>query len=258
MTEGDVIPEDQEVYVSNESGVGTGALSARMARVLGQVKRVRKSGKAPAAMGGFMFSKEPDIYDAVRDFLSKEGIATTFDATDAVVEQCGTGNSGKPIWMVKANCRLVFHAAGETMESSLPMYAIDHGDKGAQKLASNAEKYLVMKTFLISTGEDDAEAHDVESDFKPAAQGTSNGAPKASARGVEVRLKPHEEPNELQQAYLSNLGAKKLNDGSYLATVPRKRANEMVESVKWAEVSLPSETPAPAATAKRGTPSKVK
>lgn len=136
------------------------ALFAKMARVMGKMSRIQKTGEN--TQQHYKFATESDIVDMVRTAMAEENLAFLPVMID--VEGKSFGDKGGVRW--KANFLFTF-ADGETGATySCPWIAesIDYGDKGVNKVATAAVKYFLLKTFLISTGDkaDDADNDSVD------------------------------------------------------------------------------------------------
>lgn len=117
-------------------------LYAKMARVMGRLKRLPKSGFNQHFK--YAYATESDIADAVREAMSAENVALFVEIAERV-------KNGK-----FTELKLLFtFACGDTGATMTQVWygeAEDGQDKGVNKAATNAEKYFLMKTFLVSTG----------------------------------------------------------------------------------------------------------
>lgn len=131
------------------------SLYAKMARVMSDLNSLPKDGINPHF--GYKFVEATAVSDAVRRGLAKHGIAffanmtgygekegvmtVSFEFTFADTE---TGATAVHQWFGEANSRLKSGA---------------RDDKAINKAATAAEKYFLLKTFVISTGDEpDADA----------------------------------------------------------------------------------------------------
>lgn len=145
-------------------------LVGKLALVTSLVGTIRKTGENKHF--NYKYVKEADLVEAIRPLLSELGIwihqTLSWD----------TANGNTPLWVGHQKIRLddearvdtltilmvAFHFIdGETGETTpvqiFPGYGDDTGDKGSNKALTGAEKYFLMKTFLVATG-DDPEADD--------------------------------------------------------------------------------------------------
>lgn len=126
----------------------------------------------------YAFVSESAISAAVRPLLAARHIWVWSSEVERETFQLFTASSGNPMW----NTRITFQFRfidGETGEMTEPqLYSgqgADIGDKGVPKAQSMALKYFLLKTFMLSTGKDDAEA-DEEVDKQAAAASAKRGA----------------------------------------------------------------------------------
>ena len=161
----------------------------RLAQILGYVHQIRKTGWN--AFHKYKYAKESDIVEAVRPILAEYGIfleqGLAFDAEQGIV---GLQRLSKPIRDKEGNVtgtnenltaviirsrftwwNPVSKLVEVTEWQYWPGYGDDPGDKGVYKALTGAAKYMIMKTFLISTG-DDPEG-DQNTDKRAAAEGAA-------------------------------------------------------------------------------------
>lgn len=121
-----------------------GPVSAKLARVMAHVKRLKKSGHNKHF--GYEFATDADVSDLVRGALAEEGVAF-------LPSMVGYERSGKSI-VCEWAMRFVDGETGDTVEAQWFSEAMDSQDKGLNKAATAAVKYYLLKTFLISTGDE--------------------------------------------------------------------------------------------------------
>lgn len=124
-------------------------LVTKLVRVMANVKRVAKNGTN--TFQHYQYVTEADILDAVRENLIKENV---FVFSSVI----GSHKDGD-LTSVQVKNTFVDGDSGETMEVHSMGQGSDKLDKGSNKAITSASKYLFMKNFLISTG-DDPEATD--------------------------------------------------------------------------------------------------
>lgn len=136
-------------------------LFAKMAKVMGELSRLPKSGHNN--FFGYDFVTDADISDALRQRLADNGLA--FFASMVDYTQTETINEkGKQAVRTAATFEFTFACTetGESMTCRWFSEAIDNADKGLNKAATAALKYFLMKTFIISSGDvqDDTDSGD--------------------------------------------------------------------------------------------------
>jgi len=127
----------------------TPGLAVKLARVMDGVSRVRKSGFNQHHQ--YKFATDADVSDEVRSLLASEGVAflPSMDSIEDI-------RAGEKLRLVRASftMRFVDGATGEVLACKWFSEAMDSQDKAINKAATAAVKYFLLKTFLISTGEE--------------------------------------------------------------------------------------------------------
>jgi hypothetical protein len=115
-----------------------------MARVMGRLERIPKRGFNPHFK--YEFVTDSDVLDAVRTAMAAEGMCL-------FVSMDGLQQDDK---RTVANFKFTFAdgESGQAMTVNWIGEAIDTQDKGIAKAATSALKYCLLKTFLMSTGDD--------------------------------------------------------------------------------------------------------
>ncbi len=132
--------------------VTASTLYAKMSRVMGQLDRIPKNGFNEHFR--YAFVTDADVVDAVRTAMSSEGLAF-FASMDSIHQEERQGKRGTFVHTI-VNIKLTFAdgESGNTMSVNWKGEANDSQDKGVAKAATSAVKYALLKTFLISTGDD--------------------------------------------------------------------------------------------------------
>lgn len=149
-------------------------LFQKLAKITGEISRVPKRGRNE--FHKYDYVTEADLLDAVRAKLADNNVAYFFSVDSVTTRPTDNAKNG-PITEVSV---VVTFADGDTGE----VFAVkgagagqDASDKGVYKAITGAQKYTLMKTFLIPTG-DDPELDDQPAVRKPASGGKSAGKAK--------------------------------------------------------------------------------
>lgn len=126
-------------------------IAGKLVKVMGELKRVAKNGRNE--FHKYDYVTEADIMDAVREQLVKNNVAFTTSVEFT--------NKEGDITSVMTRHMFIDADSGEIIEVKGFSHGQDKGDKAAAKAITSATKYALMKTFMISTG-DDIEATDAE------------------------------------------------------------------------------------------------
>ncbi len=133
----------EETLTPTEYTQAQAALFAKLARVMGRLKKLPKSGYNKHFE--YHFVTESDVSDAVRAALAAEKVAFLASMT-------GIHTDGKKTIV---DMEYIF-ADGETgaiWTCTWTGEAIDSQDKGIAKAATSALKYFLLKTFVLSSGD---------------------------------------------------------------------------------------------------------
>jgi hypothetical protein len=134
----------------------------KLANILSEELNVSKSGWNN--FHKYKYVTEADVVEAVRKVFNKHGLIYTFDMLD--VQQINP-----ELCRSKIKFSLVDADTGDTVDSVVYGDGQDKGDKGTYKSITGAQKYFLLKTLLISTG-DDPEAD--EGGMAPSKQDTAS------------------------------------------------------------------------------------
>lgn len=156
--------------MSNDTNGAPRKLMAKLAKVMGAVGRVPKRGRNK--FHGYEYVMESDLTEAVRNALVEQGVMLipSVDSIDVVGER--TTKAGATETQVRAWITYTFIDAesGETWSVRMPGDGVDQSDKAVYKAITGSGKYLLLKTFLIPTGDDpehDTAPTDARSGRKP-------------------------------------------------------------------------------------------
>ena len=129
-------------------------LAAKLARIQEEIEDVPRAGHAEVTTkGGGQYSYdyilEADLMKAVRPLLAKYGVASFY--RDEITRP---PTKDDPSCIVRVTLTLVDGDSGQERELHADGYAIDYGDKAANKAKTSAVRYILWKTFLQPSDED--------------------------------------------------------------------------------------------------------
>ena len=159
------------------------SLYKKMATVMASLQRIPKRGYN--AFHKYEYVTDSDVMDAVRSGMGTAGVGFFSNLVD--MEQEGSRS------LVTVEATFADGDTGATMTVTWVGEALDKGDKGINKALTGAVKYGLLKTFLVSTGEDDPDS-DGDPKAKTAAKAKSNGGDKPKAAMLEAMadaIAPH-------------------------------------------------------------------
>lgn len=120
-------------------------LYLKMAAVMGHLERVPKRGKNEHF--GYEYVTDSDVLDAVRKAMALEHLAFFVSVDDVVTEGKRT--------TVQLSITFADGDTGIAYAIHWPGEALDSQDKGITKAITSGVKYCLLKTFLMSTGDED-------------------------------------------------------------------------------------------------------
>jgi hypothetical protein len=146
------------------------SLIRKLSKVMAQVERVAKNGENQ--FHHYKYAMEADLVDLIRPLLAAENVMVLPSMIETSRFQ-HTDKSDRVQLITDVRVKWTFEDgdSGETRECIFPGCGIDTGDKGIYKALTGSEKYLLMKTFLIATG-DDPENDAGEKPTAPALKGS--------------------------------------------------------------------------------------
>ena len=161
-------------------------LTQKLCQVMATVDRIPKTGRND--FHGYNYAEEAVIVEAIRQELATRNVMLypslqtrmLGDGTGAITVEGG-------ITTVMMTYTFVDGDSGETMESAWAGQGQDSGDKGLYKAYTGAQKYFLLKTFLMPTG-DEKGADDPENPAKEAlpTPAFAKAPPKATPKAVPV------------------------------------------------------------------------
>ena len=125
-------------------------LYAKLARITGAVSKVPKSGYN--AFHKYKYVTESDLVEALSGLLAAENVALLVSWS-----MCTTRDpeaKGGPVTTLEGTATFCCGDTGATHAVGIVGTGQDKGDKGVYKAATGAVKYLLMKCFLVDTGDD--------------------------------------------------------------------------------------------------------
>lgn len=127
-------------------------LARKLASVMAEVSRVKKSGRND--FHRYDYATESDLTDAIRGHLAAQGVAILPSVVEVKSEPLASSKRNEILTTATLEITLVCAESGEQRVTRWQGQGLDAGDKGYYKAYTGAMKYFLMKTFLISTGDD--------------------------------------------------------------------------------------------------------
>lgn len=129
------------------------SLFRKLAEVMGEVERVKKSGRNE--FHRYDYATEADIVAAVREGMSQRHLMLVPDVEKVEVKDIPRQKGGtERLATLTVRFTLVDGDSGETHGFHVIGEGTDQGDKATYKAMTGATKYALLKLFLIPTGDD--------------------------------------------------------------------------------------------------------
>jgi len=145
---------------------------------------IEKSGRNQ--FHGYNYATEADLVAALRGELYKRGVfifpSVLQQERKAITVNSKNGQRETALTDVIVRWTFVDCDSGERFECDVPGCGEDSGDKGVYKAMTGSEKYLLMKAFLIPTGDDPEK--DTEPEKKEAWQNGKEAAQAVAQRKI--------------------------------------------------------------------------
>lgn len=183
------------------------SLITKLAEVMAVVERIPKRGHND--FHNYDYATEADIAATVRKELADRHVMLIPSIVGEARHE--VGQKGSVLTVLEMEMEFLDGDTGTSIKKSWRGYGTDKEDKGGYKAMTGGEKYFLLKTFLMPTG-DDPERDDKDTQ-------------KASDRAT---AKPDRETKKTRPALPADSGATYIDK-----VVPKSRGN-----VEWAELWL--------------------
>jgi hypothetical protein len=128
-------------------------LVKKLAKVMHEVKYIQKKGFNK--FNNYHYATESDVAEKVREVLAENYVMMIPNMTSHSVRE-HTNRKGFIEYIVTVNMefRFIDGETGESLVFNMVGEGQDAGDKGTYKAITGAQKYALMKVFMIPTGDD--------------------------------------------------------------------------------------------------------
>lgn len=156
------------------------SLVRKLAEVKGLVARIPKSGRNE--FHRYDYATEADVVEAVRHGMAERRLVMFPSVEDvAFIDVASEKGKSQRLCTAKVVFTVEDGDSGETRSFKMVGQGMDQGDKAFYKAITGAEKYAVMKLFMMATG-DDAEQDSPERHSAPGKAKASSAGPKISQK----------------------------------------------------------------------------
>ena len=149
-------------------------IARKLALVMAEVHRVPKNGRND--FHKYDYIMEGDLVDALRGKLAEQGVAVFPSVAGHTTETITERNKSATLATVTLDVTFVDGESGDARTVTWIGQGVDSGDKAYYKAYTGAFKYALMKTFMVSSGDDP------EVDEQPAPQRQASRKPDRPSR----------------------------------------------------------------------------
>lgn len=199
-------------------------LLKKLSEIMKEARYIQKRGKN--SFHKYSYVTEADVNEKIGEMLSERGIVFIPDLTESHMRETTTAR-GNTEYIVKAKMSFTFmdSETGESITTKMEGEGQDNGDKAIFKAISGTQKYVLLKFFMLASGDDPEADGGVDERNEPPLNGLSAksiGAVKAAwlkagqkaetlnAQLQKLYARPLMELNEEQAAeFLAKLTAPK-------------------------------------------------
>jgi hypothetical protein len=194
------LPEEEPPEATSEEALGETPsplnVHQRVLKITQELGSIKKTGAAPAIMGGYAYIEHGEVMARLRTLLVEHGVSIVPTMTIVSNEEVPRLN-GKNAFRVVVILKMIVVNADDPQDCyaiEWPGEGLDQNDKAIQKAGTSAEKYALMKLFKISDRED-PDGTAIDEDAPPG----SRGATRTTRRSQPEVTLPEEMKRLAQQ-----------------------------------------------------------
>lgn len=136
-------------------------LVKKLAKVMQTVKNIEKKGYN--SFHKYKYATESDVAESIREVLADQNVMMIPNMTNHSVRE-HTNAKGKTEYIATVVMEFTFYDGdtGEEISFQVPGEGQDAGDKATYKAITGAQKYALMKAFMIPTNDDPEQDNGVD------------------------------------------------------------------------------------------------
>jgi len=128
-------------------------LVKKLSKVMQEVKYIQKKGHNK--FHNYKYATEADVAEKVREILSQQNVVMIPNMTSHSIREHTTSKGNREyIATVTMEFKFIDGDTGEEITFTMVGEGQDPGDKASYKAITGAQKYALMKAFMIPTGDD--------------------------------------------------------------------------------------------------------
>lgn len=151
----------------------TNSIAKKICQIMAECENLEKKGYNE--FHKYHYVREAEAVNGIRGLLGKYGLAIIPNLQDQQVKEIETRNGRQYLTHAKIKYTLICAETGEERQIDWAGFGQDTGEKGFYKALAGSHKYLLMKLFNVSAGDE----------MDPESENKNNGnkeAPRASRR----------------------------------------------------------------------------
>lgn len=165
----------------------TRTLVKKLAKVMQDVRYIQKRGYN--SFHKYNYATESDVAEKIRESLAEQNVVMIPNMTSHSIREHTTSKGNREyITTVVMEFKFIDGESGEEITFTMIGEGQDAGDKGPYKAITGAQKYALMKAFMIPTG-DDPEADEGVDQRNSEASGSGQPAQPNTNNSKEAVLK---------------------------------------------------------------------
>lgn len=216
-----------------EQDIGNASLLfSKLSKIVGEIDRIPESGFN--SYGDYSYATERDFVECVRGKLAVHGIFISTSVVKHDRERIKTSNTNGESKMKFLTTVTTLHTfidweTGEKHKVTSMGESMDSGDKGLPQAITGAIKSMLMKNFLISTG--DKRNSQTTSPSEPRAAKVTANPHFDAIKKIQEAMKIHDCPPSLLRTLLETMTEGKVSSLSSASTEEIIQATKLIEDM---------------------------
>jgi len=213
-------------------------LAKKLAKVMQEVKYIQKTGYN--SFHKYKYATEADVNEKVREELAKQNVIMLPSMIGHEM-RTHTNRSGATEYITCVDMQFTFidGDSGESFAVNMSGEGQDAGDKGIYKAIAGAQKYALMKVFMIPTGDDpeadekvDERNHGAPNTQKKSPQRPQNDAPRNDSPKMASEVQVKKIYAIARQVGVSVDSVKKIYGVEHLEDLTMAQASEAIKKLE--------------------------
>lgn len=207
-------------------------LVKKLAHVMKQVKHIEKKGYN--SFNNYKYATESDVAEKVREVLAEQDVIMLPDVVEHTTrEHVNRKGNTEYIATVKVKFTFIDGETGEELSIHSSGEGQDAGDKAVYKAITGAQKYALMKAFMIPTGDDPEGDNSV--DERNQGNTNSNGASDKQIGLVNKLIKEVAKAHNMTEAQAVGSLKTRMQNTKEISKYTKSEASKAIEILNQAK-----------------------